>query len=66
MIIFTSFPDTIDRITRNHKKNAPKVVQSSQDFAIQSLNKKNQIIKKVSKETGQVSSEIEISIEIVN
>lgn len=66
LVVFTSSPEIIKKITIDHKQNAPEVVKVLQDFSIQTLiNKKLQIINKFLKESGQVSS-TDTSIEIIN
>lgn len=66
LIVFTSSPEIIKKITINHKQNAPEIVRILQDISIQSLiNKKLQIINKFLKESGQITN-TDTSVDIIN
>lgn len=66
LVVFTSSPEIIKKITINHKQNAPEVVRILQDYSVQILiNKKLLIINKFLKESGEVA-DTNTSVEIIN
>ena len=64
LVLFASSSDLINKITINHKNNAPVIVKLFQDYSIQILvGKKINIMNKFLKESGGINNELPTAID---